>query len=509
MLRRTLRACAHSHGMRYAIFGRHAVVAQLRSWLPAILLLAAAFLAGPARAAVDLRVEAAPDPQPIEAFVTVTDALGNPVGQLTAPAFTVMLDGAAVTPSGFTLPPAQDPNQKVSVVFVMDYSGSVQNAALTAMQNAVISFINAMRVGDFAAIVKFNFSNNDKASVVKDFTEIDGAAGTSALTSAVMAPYPGSGTNLLDGVNKAVNQFQTPSVQLPPGPKAVILISDGAENSSAIGEEHVVQNALDNSVPIFTVGVGSVRAGLMTRLAVETGGVYLPAPSDSEIAAAYTNISNRLKNEYLLSIPSSSITDCGNHTLQVSVTGQAAPASVTFARCPPSLFAVPNVTGQTQAAATSAITDAGLAVGPVTEQSSSTVAPGTVISQNPPAGTNVAHGSPVDLVVSSGVAVPDVAGQTQAAATSAITAASLMVGTVTQQSSSTVASGSVISQSPAAGKNVAGGSAVNLVVSSGAGSGGGGGGGSSGGGGGGGGAVGVATVFAGLLALVARRRRFH
>ena len=303
--------------------------------------------------------------------MTVTDALGNPVGQLTASAFTVMLDGAAVTPSGFTLPPAQQSNQKISVVFVMDYSGSVQNTALTAMQNAVISFINAMRVGDFAAIVKFNFSNNDKASVVKDFTEIDGAAGTSALTSAVMAPYPGSGTNLLDGLNVAVNQFQTPSVPLPPGPKAVILISDGAENSSAIGEQHVVQNALDNSVPIFTVGVGSVRAGLMTRLAVETGGVYLPAPGDTEIAAAYTTISNRLKNEYLLSIPSSSITDCGNHTLQVSVEkgvnqGQA---SVTFARCPPSLFAVPNVTGQTQAAATSAITDAGLAVGSLSRSS--------------------------------------------------------------------------------------------------------------------------------------------
>jgi VWFA-related protein len=486
----------------------------LRSWLPAILLLAAAFLAGPARAAVDLRVEAASSiSDPIEAFVTVTDANGAPVGGLHVSDFALLLDGATVQSPGFTLPPAQDVTQKVSVIFVMDYSGSVQNTALDAMQTAVIDFIKAMRVGDFAAIVKFNGTNPDKASVVKDFTEIDGPAGTgtSALTSAVMAPYPGKDTNLLDAVDLAVNQFATPSVPLPSGPKIVILISDGAENASKIGEGRVVQDALDNSVPIFTIGVGSIRPGLLTRLAVETGGAYLPAPSDSEITAAYANILDRLKNEYLLSI-SSTIADCDNHTLQVSVTGQAAPASVTFARCSPSSFAVPNVTGQTQAAATIAITDAGLVVrdGGVTEQSSSTVAPGTVISQNPPAGTNVAHGSPVDLVVSSGVAVPDVAGQTQAAATSAITAASLMVGTVTQQSSSTVASGSVISQSPAAGKNVAGGSAVNLVVSSGAGSGGGGGGGSGGGGGGGGGgAVGVATLFASLLALAVRRRRFR
>src|SRR5207249_7034594 len=125
------------------------------------------------------------------------------------------------------------------------------------------------------------------------------------------------------------------------------------------------------------------------------------------------------------------------------------------------------------AAAMSAITGAGLTVGAVTMQSSSTVASGSVISESPTAGTRVASGSAVDLVVSSGappptqVAVPNVVGQMQAAAASAITGAGLTVGTVTQQSSSTVAAGSVISESPTAGTRVASGSAVSLVVSSG------------------------------------------
>jgi len=66
------------------------------------------------------------------------------------------------------------------------------------------------------------------------------------------------------------------------------------------------------------------------------------------------------------------------------------------------------------------------------------------------------------------VSVPDVVGLTQAAATSAITGAGLVVGTVTTASSSTVPSGRVVSQTPAAGTSVANGSAVNLVVSSGA-----------------------------------------
>src|SRR4029077_11459062 len=132
--------------------------------------------------------------------------------------------------------------------------------------------------------------------------------------------------------------------------------------------------------------------------------------------------------------------------------------------------AVPNVVNQTQAAATTAITGAGLVDGIVTNASSATVPAGSVISQNPVGGTQVAPGSAVNLVVSTGpplVAVPNVVNQTQAAATTAITGAGLVVGTVTNASSATVPAGSVISQTPVGGTQVVAGSAVNFVVSTG------------------------------------------
>lgn len=65
------------------------------------------------------------------------------------------------------------------------------------------------------------------------------------------------------------------------------------------------------------------------------------------------------------------------------------------------------------------------------------------------------------------VAVPNVVGLTQAAGTTAITGAGLVLGTVATASSSTVAVGLVISESPAAGTLVNVGSAVNIVVSTG------------------------------------------
>ncbi len=62
----------------------------------------------------------------------------------------------------------------------------------------------------------------------------------------------------------------------------------------------------------------------------------------------------------------------------------------------------PNVVGLTQAAATAAITGAGLAVGTVTSAVSNTVAAGHVISESPAAGTQVSAGAAVNLVVSVG-----------------------------------------------------------------------------------------------------------
>ena len=137
----------------------------------------------------------------------------------------------------------------------------------------------------------------------------------------------------------------------------------------------------------------------------------------------------------------------------------------------PAPVTVPDVVGLQQAAAATALTGAGLAVGAVTESFSATVPAGEVMSQTPAAGASVAPGTAVDLEVSKGpapaVTVPDVVGMTQAAAATALTGAGLAVGTVTESFSATVPEGQVISQTPVAGASASAGSAVNLVVSKG------------------------------------------
>lgn len=142
--------------------------------------------------------------------------------------------------------------------------------------------------------------------------------------------------------------------------------------------------------------------------------------------------------------------------------------SVSF--CLKTRLSIPNVVGLAQAAAEAAITGAGLTVGAVTTDYSLTVPAGDVISQNPAAGTDAVPGDPVSFVVSLGmptlVTVPDVLGMTVAEATTALQAASLVLGTVTEQYSSEPV-GAVISQTPDANEDAPLNSAVNLVVSKG------------------------------------------
>jgi len=127
---------------------------------------------------------------------------------------------------------------------------------------------------------------------------------------------------------------------------------------------------------------------------------------------------------------------------------------------------VPAVTGLTQAAATLAITNAGLGVAVATANSVS-VPSGNVISQTPAADTLALPGSVVGLVVSIGpalVTVPNVVGSTQATASAVISGAGLGVG-ITNANSTTIVAGNVISQTPAAGTPVPAGSVVTLLVS--------------------------------------------
>ncbi|MGA2013273.1 MAG: Stk1 family PASTA domain-containing Ser/Thr kinase, partial [Solirubrobacteraceae bacterium] len=132
----------------------------------------------------------------------------------------------------------------------------------------------------------------------------------------------------------------------------------------------------------------------------------------------------------------------------------------------PGNVSIPSVQGLSRSQASRYLTRAGLKVTNVVVESSSQFKAGEATGTNPGAARTVAAGTAVTLLVSSGAApkaVPAVAGETQAAATTALTQAGFNVSPQTV-TSSTVTAGNVISQDPAANSSHVPGTTVTIVV---------------------------------------------
>jgi serine/threonine-protein kinase len=134
----------------------------------------------------------------------------------------------------------------------------------------------------------------------------------------------------------------------------------------------------------------------------------------------------------------------------------------------PGQVTVPSVLGDSEANARQTLEQAGLDV--ETEEFPSQQPAGTVVEQDPTAGSEADEGSTVTLSVSSGpgtAKVPDVAGEPERRAVKALENVGLMVNT-TEQFSSDVEEGLAIGTEPKAGTKLDEGSSVTLLISKGA-----------------------------------------
>ena len=133
-----------------------------------------------------------------------------------------------------------------------------------------------------------------------------------------------------------------------------------------------------------------------------------------------------------------------------------------------SFVPVPGLYGMALMQASEILAATQLYMGAVSEGYDYNLPPGSVMDQSPADGTHVLPWTKVDLVISIGpqpVPVPDVVGQTEDAATSAIMDAGFAIGAVTRSYNPTVPSGVVITQTPAAKTELTPGSPVDLVIS--------------------------------------------
>jgi hypothetical protein len=141
-----------------------------------------------------------------------------------------------------------------------------------------------------------------------------------------------------------------------------------------------------------------------------------------------------------------------------------APASAVKPAAEPKAAAVPRLVGLTLAEAKAALRDAGLTIGVVKREPSTSEA-GTVLQQGSSPGSSLDSGSPVTVILAAPLPkVPSVVGSAKAAAISKLEAAGFRVQ-VSTKSTTSGADNVVLSESPAGGSRVKPGTVVKLVIS--------------------------------------------
>jgi RHS repeat-associated protein len=184
------------------------------------------------------------------------------------------------------------------------------------------------------------------------------------------------------------------------------LVSEGL----AIG---TISSQFSSTVPAGNVisqdpsGGTSLPQGTPVNLVVSLGieSVMVPNVIGMTLASAESVVTSASLTIGAITSISDNSTPAGQVVSQSPSTGTSVPIGTAVSlvvSLGPATTMVPNVTGLNQTDAEAAIFAGNLTVGSVTTSYSNTIASGTVISQNPTAGSTVQQGSVVSLVVSLG-----------------------------------------------------------------------------------------------------------
>ncbi len=196
-------------------------------------------------------------------------------------------------------------NNTVSIALVIDNSGSMGGTGIENARNAVASCIKNMNADtQKLSIVAYDSSSwivtpltNDKQSLNKGVQKLDALGGT-AISTGIMGG--------LDSLKDAS------------GTKAIILMTDGEDGSSGTMPA-ALQAAIQEKVPIFTVSMGAADSEYMNNIAVTTGGKFMEASNETELADIYTMLQGYIVNNYCFEYTVEEDTRSNPRLMEVSI----------------------------------------------------------------------------------------------------------------------------------------------------------------------------------------------
>jgi len=246
--------------------------------------------------------------------VTVCDPNNKPVTGLEKEHFRIFDDKVEQTITHFAME-----DEPLAVGLVFDISGSM-GPKLRKSRMAAAEFFRQANPEDEFFLVEFN----DQPKLVAPLTR-----SPQDIQNQLTFTTSRGRTALLDAILLALNEMRNSKMKR----KALLIISDGGDNSSRYTETEVRSRVREGDVLIYAIGIfepiGSRSRspeelsgpGLLNDLAEQSGGRHLPVEDISELPDVAAKIGIELRNRYVLGFtPTDQQHDGRYHRVKVQIT---------------------------------------------------------------------------------------------------------------------------------------------------------------------------------------------
>ena len=239
------------------------------------------FLKGPNTTIENVRVDV------VQLHVSAVDKSNHFVSGLGQKDFSVQEDGKKQEITGFEIAE----NLPLTIGLVVDGSGSMEKA---------MPFVHEASASLFRGLIR----KNDRGFVI-EFREqprlIQGLTGDSAeLQRAAREPSARGATALFDSVVLGLYQFR--ALQ---GRKALVVVTDGADNHSHVDYDTLLRYARTAGAPIYFIAVNlsvldfGIR-GQVNEIARESGGEVFHISSPDKVTTVVERIEEELRSQYIV-----------------------------------------------------------------------------------------------------------------------------------------------------------------------------------------------------------------
>ena len=172
----------------------------------------------------------------------------------------------------------------LSLVFVLEKSGSMSGDRIEKSKEAIKSCISQLESGAQMGLVSFESDSTLECGLTDSGTIVSGS---------VDGIEASGGTNISAGLATGVELLAGRS-----GTKVIILLSDGQGSGSNLSE--VVSEAAAQGIVIYTIGLPGCDEGTLQSIAANSGGQFIMVEDTAMLSATYDDIQSAVTNSYRL-----------------------------------------------------------------------------------------------------------------------------------------------------------------------------------------------------------------